>query len=279
MNFYYSLRYSLGRGKKKLIELYDNIAWRFGLGEEIKQSKAKLEGLKDKFKGHRCFIVGNGPSLNSMNLNLMKNDYVFVSNSFYLKFEEIEFKPAFFTVEDHLVAEDNKFEIEAIRGVTKFYPIDLRQTLKFDVDTIYVNFPRAYVNPKSVSFPFFSTYALDKVFWGGTVLYMSIQLAAFMGFDEIILIGVDLTYSIPDDVMQKGSVLTSCSDDVNHFDKRYFGTGKRWHLPETDRMQKAFSTAYLNLKKNKVRLVNATLGGNLKDIPRVDFLELFDTGV
>lgn len=275
MNLYYKLRYLIGHYKKKFKEVSDQNNWDNSSGKDISKSKEILNNLKNKYQNKRCFIIGNGPSINQMDLNLMKDDYVFVSNSFFLKFDDLEFRPQFLTVEDHLVAEDNKFEFENLKNITKFYPLDLKHTLKLDDSAVYVNFPRAYIDSNSSNFPYFSDDALDKIYWGGTVLYMSIQLAAFIGFSEIILIGVDLTYKIPEDIKQKGNVLISQSDDPNHFDSRYFGKGKRWHLPETERMQQTFSKAYHELLKENKKLVNATISGNLQEIPRVDYYSLF----
>ena len=39
-----------------------------------------------------------------------------------------------------------------------------------------------------------------------------------MGFKEIYIIGVDLSYVVPDSAI-KGAVLESTEDDINHFEK------------------------------------------------------------
>ena len=88
------------------------------------------------------------------------------------------------------------------------------------------------------------------------------------GCNPIKLVGVDLNYKIPKNVIKKGNILISLEDDINHFDPEYFGKGKRWHLPEVGRMQKAFDTAYKNTKKSNIDLVNSGLDGNLKNLPR-----------
>ena len=65
------------------------------------------------------------------------------------------------------------------------------------------------------------------------------------------------------------AVLTSTEDDENHFDPRYFGKGKRWHLPETERMQQAFDEAYKQLKLKNIKLYNAGVDSLLKNIPTI----------
>jgi hypothetical protein len=267
MNSYYVLRYKLGLQKKKILEFSDSVI--------LKSKFNKIQFFKNRYKDRRFFVIGNGPSLNSMNLNLLRDDIVFCSNSFFLKFKDLEFKPTFITVEDHLVAEDNVKELDKLEGITKIFPIDLRHILSNSLNTYWIELRRA-LNNRTRDKKFKFNIEKETFYWGGTVLYMNLQLAAYMGFKNIYLIGVDLSYSIPKDAAIRGSVITSNSDDPNHFNPSYFGKGKRWHLPETDRMQESFTNAYKELKKSNIHLYNATVGGNLKDVPRVEFNSLFE---
>ena len=85
--------------------------------------------------------------------------------------------------------------------------------------------------------------------------------------------GTDLSYKIPKSVKKNGINLISTEDDVNHFSPNYFGRGKKWHIPEVHRMQRSFDAAWKNLKNIDIELLNATDGGNLKNIPRIQFKE------
>lgn len=228
----------------------------------------KIKELKNKHKDKPCVIIGNGPSLNKMDLNEFKNYITIACNSFYLKHNDLDFVPNYFTVEDPLPAEDNQNEISSLANTTKIIPSDLKKFIKRDENTIYANFLRSYMRPNNTKFPLFSEKFDEKSYWGGTVLFFNLQLAHYLGCNPIYLVGVDLTYTIPDSIIKSGNVLTSTEDDPNHFNKDYFGKGKRWHLPEVDRMQQAFSKAYHALKASKVDLYNATVGGNLQEIPR-----------
>lgn len=228
----------------------------------------KTQALRQKHKGKPCIVIGNGPSLNKMDLNKYKDYITIATNSFYLKHPELNFIPDYYTVEDPLPAEDNQKEISALKDTIKIIPADLKKFISRDDNTIYMNFLRSYMRPSNSKFPLFSKEFDEKSYYGGTVLYFNLQLAHFLGCNPIYLIGVDLTYTIPEGTILKGNVLTSTEDDPNHFNKDYFGKGKRWHLPAVDRMQIAFTKAYNELKKNNVKLFNATVGGNLQGIPR-----------
>ena len=61
--------------------------------------------------------------------------------------------------------------------------------------------------------------------------YVALQIAYFMGFSQVVLIGVDHRFKT------KGPAHTECilpGDDPNHFDPSYFGHGFRWHLPDLE---------------------------------------------
>ena len=232
------------------------------------RDKGKMRKFENIHAGQRCFIIGNGPSLNEMNLAPLKDEYTFGVNAIYLNKDKMGFLPTYYTVEDQFVAEDRSEEIMALRGPTKFYPADLGFCLKPDDTSIYYTFKRKYR-----SFPQFSCDASDKVCWGGTVTIACLQLAYYMGFSEVYLIGVDFSYAIPK--YAKGPNITSQEDDVNHFNKDYFGKGYRWHHPRLDRALLAFELANASFLADDRQVFNATMGGKLEVFQRADYNKLF----
>lgn len=253
---------------RKFAELLRSFIWRHELTLFVKKNKSELRALANKHKNQPCVIIGGGPSINKMDFSKYKDLITIGCNAFYLKHEEIGFVPTYYTVEDPLPAQDNKESICAVEGTTRIIPWDLRSILGSNGGTIYTNFRRSKVSYLSNQFPLYSHNFLEESFWGGTVLYYNIQLAEYLGCNPIYLVGVDLSYSVPKSAIQKGAVITSTEDDENHFDPQYFGAGKRWHLPETQRMQLAFEVAMAELEKVDIKLYNATVGGNLKVIQR-----------
>ena len=119
---------------------------------------------------------------------------------------------------------------------------------------------------------------------GGTVSILSIEIASFLGFQEMILIGTDVSYVVSDTVEQSGDkwindvgerLTSTADDDPNHFSPAYFGAGKRWHNPNTTEMKIGFGRATRYLAKQGKRLINATPGGDLETVPRVKLESLF----
>jgi len=238
----------------------------------FKENRKKLLELKDKHKNEPCVLIGGGPSINKMKLNDYKDMVTIACNGFYLKHEDIDYVPTYYTVEDPLPAKDNSDEIMSLKDTIKIIPYDLKDVIKQDENTIYINFLRSYMRPSNKNFPLFGNDFSEKSYWGGTVMYMNIQLAHYLGCNPIYIIGVDLSYKVPKSVKRNGAVLTSTENDENHFDPRYFGKGKKWHLPETERMQESFTKAYLELKNEGVSLINIGVDSKLKIIPKKEFI-------
>lgn len=228
--------------------------------------------LKDIHKGERCFIIGNGPSLNKLDLSLMKNDITFGVNAIYTNFEKMGFYPTYFAVEDIFVAEDRANEINSYKQSLKFFPNYVKHCIKKDEKTIFFNFVTKNLEVNS---PPFSINAAEKVFFGGTVSYVCMQLAFYMGFSSVYLVGFDHNYIIPNSANVVGSSITSTEDDPNHFSSEYFGKGKRWHDPMVDRMEKSYNVAKNIFLENNRQILNATVGGKLEVFSRVDYYDLF----
>jgi len=234
-----------------------------------------MSALAQKHAGRRAFFIGNGPSINRQNLDLLAGEVTFACNSFFLKYPEIGFRPTYHVVEDRLVAEDNAEELSRLSCSEKLIPWDLKHWIRPDDKTTYLDFRRHYLASEDPRYPRFSFNVAEQAYWGGTVLYLSIQLAVHMGCNPLYLIGVDMNYTIPKDVLHDGARLTSTTDDSNHFHPAYFGAGKRWHQPNMERMAKCFHRAWEAVDGRGLQLWNATDGGNLNTVPRKDFASLF----
>ncbi len=237
----------------------------------LTDNEKRLSDLKNAYLGKRAFIIGNGPSLNQCDLTLLKDEVTFGVNSIFLN--ESGFCPTYYVVEDVFVAEDRAEQINAYSGPTKFFGNYLRYCLDDAEDTIWLNVIFRYDDYPN--FPYFSKNALRKVWTGGTVTYLCLQLAYYMGFDEIYLIGFDHLYQIPSDSEVDGTAIVSRSADPNHFDPNYFGKGYRWHDPRVDRMEQSYQKARKFFKADGRKIYNATVGGNLNVFERVDYYSLF----
>lgn len=268
----YSIRYPLGRLKKRIIEYYRSANLKATYNKLPNQSLARLIKLKNSCEGKRCFIVGNGPSLKEMDLGLLKNEFGIVFNGAFELREYFQEEKLFHAVEDRLVLEDHQDAINSLSG-NVFLPSDLLHLVSTN-NPIVTEFHRSFSENNQNWPPLIDIDSEYPVFfWGGTVAYYGLQLALWFGFEEVYFIGTDLSYTIPESVIQNGTVLTSTENDPNHYKPGYFGAGLRWHVPNPERMSLAFER--LAQKGVNAKIFNAGVGGNLNCFERVKYDDLF----
>ncbi len=171
----------------------------------IESLLAKNHELKDLHKCKRCFVLGNGPSLKQVDLSLLADEFVFTVNNF-------SFVDGF---------EKAKTNVHLWMDLAFF---DLRNDLKFNMDKVLNNYHRiASQNPICFvdvrGFNFIKKNKLDEIldmhylYVGGdiasnepvsidiagpitgfyTVVQYAIDVAIYMGFKEIYLLGCDST--------------------------------------------------------------------------------------
>ena len=118
------------------------------------------------------------------------------------------------------------------------------------------------------------------VYDGGTVTYFSIQCAAYMGFRQIILLGVD--HSFAKEQTKDGKI--TVNDSVkNHFQNYqtddFWGSGQKDEeavVFPVDFATEAFITAKNYADEHGIEILNATRGGKLEVFRRVEFDMLFE---
>ena len=230
----------------------------------MRSDRERLAAFRDRHQGERCFIIGNGPSLKRTDLSLLRHEISFGMNRIYLMFEDLGFPTTYFIAINTLVIEQCTSEIRAL-PIPKFLTWRSRRWMSGDPGTIFVD--TDYRGPES-----FSTDLTGRVFEGGTVTYVALQAAYWMGFQEVILVGVDHRYSTAGPA---NAMVVSQSDDPDHFDPEYFGRGFRWQLPDLEASERSYRLARAAFEADGRRIVDATVGGQLEVFPQIDYKSLF----
>jgi len=237
-----------------------------------------LLNLKDKYKGERCFVIGNGPSLNKCDLTLLKNEYTFGVNGIFYKTDEMGFRPTFYMVEDNHVLIDNLDRINQYKCKYKFFPANYKNIVIPDKNTIFIPMDSGFYREFHPYYciPRFSKDISKEIYAGQSVTIMHLQLAYFLGFKEVYLIGMDFSYALPESTKIEGCNYTSQEDDPNHFHPDYFGKGKKWHDPKLDRVLMNYEKCKKEYEADGRKIYNATIGGKLEIFERVDYYSLFN---
>ena len=273
-----------------------------------------LDEFKNRHQGQRCFVAGNGPSLNAIDMTRLKNEITFGANRCYLGFEKWGFPFTYWGVSDVLQIEEYgaEYERHVPEPLVKFYPFQYLPYLDFkEACPALLDWPRAANREFSIN--------PERLATGYTVTYMLLQIAALMGCDPIILIGVDHRYDLRRhypirrlvrlagrwvarrydghtfykairaanmEVFKsrraagswQPSRLWEAKDAAHptHFDDRYAqGAEKRFLMPRPHEAEQDFDCAAQWAEEHHVRILNATPGSALTAFPAADFDHLF----
>jgi hypothetical protein len=235
------------------------------LNPQRRRSVKALEKYHNSHRGERCFILGNGPSLKETDLSLLRGEITFGLNRIYLLFDALGFTTTYLVVINTLVIEQFANEIQPLM-LPKFVSWRGRHWISDSQDTFFLD--TDYTPP-----PAFSEDVTGRVFEGATVTYVAMQLAFYMGFEEVILVGVDHSFSTEG---TPNKTIVSQGDDPNHFAPEYFGVGISWQLPDLKASEFAYEMAREAYDRSGRRILDATIGGKLNVFPKVEYLKLFN---
>jgi len=239
--------------------------------------KNKIKKLHNAYAGKRCFILGNGPSLNKVNFDLLTDECTFGVNGIFYKTQECGFIPTFYVVEDRAVMNDNIASINEYDASFKFFPTHYKDKLYNRKNCMFFNMNTGFYRQESPNFgiPRFSTDLSKRLYCGQSVTILNLQIAHYLGFSEVYLLGMDFSYTIPDSAKVDGLEILSTEDDTNHFHPEYFGKGKTWHDPQLEKVLRSYQMMKLVYESSNRKIFNATHGGLLEVFDRTEMESLF----
>lgn len=227
------------------------------------------------YRGQRCFVLGNGPSLNRTDLGRLEGETTFGVNGIFLA---EGFRPTFYVATSATYWRQHVEEIRRVDCERRFLPSDTR-TLASQVPTSWLRHrrPRYYgllgdLRPIPAAF---SRRPDRLVFGGGTVLYVCLQLALHLGFETAILLGVDHDYGAGkgrNTDKRAGSYLENTGN--LHFSDSYHTAPVRFHL-DLEAIERAFELARQAFAADGRQILNASPGSKLETLPLVDYDSLF----
>ena len=232
-----------------------------------RESMHRLHALRGSRKGQRAFIIGNGPSLRNMDLLALRTEFTFGLNRIYLAFPTLGFQTSCLVSVNDLVIEQCIREMQAL-SIPRFFSWRSRRFVASgargsDLPTFLYT---TYEGPK------FAQDAGGRLWEGATVTYVALQLAFHMGFQQVILIGVDHHFATQGEA---NKTIVSDGEDPNHFSPGYFGKGFRWQLPDLETSEMAYAMARDAFQAAGREVLDATVGGRLTVFPKIDYGTLF----
>ncbi len=228
-----------------------------------RENISRVQSLRDLHHGKRCFLIGNGPSLRKMDLSSLRDEFTIGLNRIYLLFPELGFSTTYLVIVNELVVEQCASDLGGL-SLPKFITWRARKWLASAPGLLFLD--TDYTGPES-----FSADITGRIFEGFTVTYVALQLAFYLGFEDVILIGVDHNYTTQG---TPNTTVVSQGDDPNHFAPGYFGKGFRWQLPDLEGSERAYHMAREAYTRAGRRVLDATVGGKLTVFPKADYDQL-----
>lgn len=235
----------------------------------------RLENLKlgrqESLK--RCFIIGNGPSLRIQDLERLTNDYTMATNAILKCFSQTDWRPNCYFVEDPATVDYHvlPYGLEQLAKECENIICSIRCNMYKYVD-IYENLCFHFVaEGKGQNLPEFSDNPIKTLYEYGSTLYTMLQVAIYIGFKEIYLLGVDLGFAR--EIHSDGSV------EIHSEKKAQAEFLNSANEPiatcETEKVIKGYMAAKKYADTHGIKIYNATRGGQLEVFERVDFDTLF----
>jgi len=243
---------------KKYISMNINNSGGFSFFKWYFTYAKKLLAYKDKHKGEDCFIIGNGPSLNSIDLRPLKNYHTFGLNKIFLLFDRIDLNLSYHVSVNKLVIDQSAKEFENLTCPSFLsYRAAHRSISSFDhIHFIYTGAPISFQQDLT-----------QKICEGYTVTYVAMQIAFFMGFKRVFLIGIDHNFTAVGSPNEK-QFLNDI--DCNHFDPNYFGN-KEWNLPDLEASELSYHLANFFYRRSGRQIIDATNNGKLSIFPKIHY--------
>jgi hypothetical protein len=219
---------------------------------------------RNKFKGRRGWVIGNGPSLRVSDLNRLREEICIASNKIYLAYQNTEWRPTYFTCVDKLVWLKIKPHLSKINP-----PPIVSSTLTIGAVKTPIIVARLLGGHKSADRAF-STDCSRGVFGGRTVTFFNLQIAAHLGLNPIYLLGCDHRYNGEDEASSQGQLVRHTGLS-NHFIANYRKPGELVNSAPIHEMNSAFAVARCVAEESGIHIINATRGGHLESFERALF--------
>lgn len=254
----------LSAGARRIEDLPHALGW--GFSAMAKTNRERLRSFRNVHQGDRCFIIANGPSLAQTDLRTLEDEITFGMNRIYLNFDSMGFQTSYYLAINELVLDQFSAEIADLK-MPKFLNWNSRDKVESEGEDVY------YLRFKLSLYDTFVSDMTEPLCSGGTVTFAALQVAFYMGFQQVVLVGLDHRFGstgAPNEVQVRVE-----AKDQNHFHPNYFPAGSRWQLPDLRRSELAYAEARRAYEAAGRVILDATINGACTIFKKADLSALF----
>lgn len=238
-----------------------------------------MKSLRNAYAGAGCFVIGNGPSLTPRDLDKIKESEIvsFGTNRIYHIYDKTKWRPTYYVSVDVAGLETEMNRIISGGDYVKFLNYKAMKFGRKPKDNIHYiyTFGNFKVNPYKMENASLSEDCSRHVSKTATVTANAIELAIYMGFSEIYLLGVDNNYARKR--LTDGKVIRDFTVKSSYFEgmKDSQGNpGDGFSVQSVDYMNETYKICKQFAESHGVKILNATRGGKLDVFERVSLNEI-----
>lgn len=228
----------------------------------------KVKKYHNIHNNEKCFIIGNGPSLRVEDLEALRDVVTFGSNSVFEIYDKTAWRPTYYISVDPTYILTHKEQIEKKVDSIKFISDRVNIDMGAENTEYIFEYNKFKVNKWNDNSAEISEDVSKFFSVGYTVTFTAIQLAIYMGFKEIYLLGIDYNYPVARDT--KGRKVFDANVEKVHF---YQDSKKdeKYNVFNYVGSLAAYNVAKEYADEHGIKIVNATRGGKLEVFERADF--------
>lgn len=275
------ISYEFRQTSKFFLNSAERISSKIPISLNDKELLNRNQAFKNKHMGRRCFVIGNGPSLNKQDLSLLSNEITIVMNLFYKHLIVEKWVPNYYCF-----ADPNLFEVST--HAENFYQ-NLRQKIhssKFlvpvyaknfienqkllPVDQTYYAAFRGTLN-NGLNYNIDLTESIPGV---QSTSQLAIMWALYMGCSPIYLIGLDhdwLSYRAKLPHFYNNPTIGNGLKAEGVLNKHYY----KDKLQSILWLWKGYETLLKIAASKNISIINATEGGFLDVFERREYKSIF----
>jgi hypothetical protein len=246
--------------------LFPRIQWRIFARHSLRchRSLPRLKQLKNRHLGETIFCLGNGPSLNQQRLDLLDGKIVLLTNRAFRLLDR--FRPG---IAYNVVADVHGFNKIGDSLMARPEPafVSCHLLAEHALNSEYCSDKHLYLMPafkwqhKAGTLqpqPWLATgFSRDitrRIYLGYSVIFCAIQIACYLGARRVVMLGVDMNYT--GDAAKDYAI---ARNDVPN-----------WTMDYDVHAKPMFEFFVRELKRLNVEFLNATPGGRVDCVPRVN---------
>ena len=234
------LNFSVEEGKQTGIYLLD---W-----------QRKLKKYENIHEGETAFLIGNGPSVRSDDLEKLEGNITFCCNKFYMSYSNHSFRPTYTVSADDKMINDFGNEIaKNSEGIVWFCSAAPVEQEEKGFEWVFLQSEKLRLEKDAL---------LAGAYHTGATLLAALQIGYYMGIRKYVLYGVDHNFKYDSNDAK------SSQTEGNHFIENY-REGRTWYVPDTERIEDSFQKIAGMLECQDGWLVNASRETKLPHIKRV----------